>query len=111
MRLAVFLPAALVLAAPAFAADPPNADTYKAVIAHGVVLEVPDMPIEVNFTPDGKFAVPGLATGVWKIDGDKLCTTPNETGMTDCAAYPAGKKSGDRFDLETPNGRVTVRIK
>jgi phage gp45-like len=103
---------ALVLAASPAAAQTVNADTYKAVIAHGVVIVAPEMEIDVTFTPDGKFtAFKGISTGVWRIDGEKLCSTPNETMIESCSVYPAGKKSGDTFDVEAPGTRVTIRIR
>jgi hypothetical protein len=111
--LPILLPAALVAAAPAvFGQTPPaNADTYAAILQHGVVIVTPDLDIDVQFKPDGTFvALGGLSTGVWKIVGDKLCSTPNETLIETCAVYPPGKKSGDTFDLDAPSGRVPVRI-
>ena len=105
------LAALSLMAAPAFA-QAANADTYKDVLAHGVTIMIPDMPIDVTFTADGKFtAMNGLSTGVWKIAGDKLCTTPNETLIENCAVYPAGKKSGDVFDVPTPGGAVSIKIR
>ena len=111
-----FLPlaslAALALSAAPAVAQAANADTYKAVIAHGVVIVAPEMEIDVTFTPDGKFtAFRGMSTGVWRIDGDKMCSTPNETLIESCAVYPAGKKSGDTFELDAPGSRVTIRIR
>ena len=111
-----FLPSAglaalSLMASPAFA-QASNADTYKEVAAHGVTIMIPDMPIDVTFTPDGKFnAMNGASTGVWKVVGDKLCTTPNETLIENCAVYPAGKKSGDVFDVPTPGGNVSIKIR
>jgi hypothetical protein len=113
-----FLPllslASLVLTAtPALAQAPAasNADTYKAIIQHGLILVTPGADIDVKFTPDGRFvAFNGLAKGVWKIVGDKLCTTVDDTQVETCAAYPAGKTSGDQFEFDSPNGRATVRI-
>ena len=110
-----FLPAAglaALLLAPPAVAQVPNADTYKEIIAHGVVIMTPDIEIDVDFSPDGKFtALKGLSTGVWRIDGDKLCSTPNETLMETCTVYPAAKKSGDTFEIEAPTGRVMIRIR
>ena len=104
--------AALALAADPAAAQTANADTYKAVIAHGVVIVAPEMEIDVSFTPDGKFtAFKGISTGVWRIDGEKLCSTPNETLIESCAVYPGGKKSGDTFEVDAPGTRVTIRIR
>jgi hypothetical protein len=101
----------VLLAAPAIA-EPPNADTYKQVVEHGVVLLTNDLEIDVTFTPDGRFkALGGLSKGVWKIVGEKMCSTPDETLIESCAAYPAGKKSGDTFEIEAPTGLVKVKIK
>jgi hypothetical protein len=110
-----FLPIAslttLLLTAPAIA-QAPNADTYKAVIAYGVVIVTPGAEIDVDFSLDGKFkAFKGMSSGVWRIDGEKLCSTPNETLIETCGVYPAGKKSGDTFEIEAPTGRVTIRIR
>ena len=112
-----FLPCLAAISAVALCAGPvaaqaANSDTYKAVIAQGVVIVTPEMEIDVAFTPDGKFsAFRGMSTGVWRIEGDKLCSTPNETLIETCAVYPAGKKSGDTFELDAPGSRVTIRIR
>lgn len=99
-------------ALPAFAQTPAaNADTYREIVAHGVVLVLPEAEIDVQFKPDGTFtALGGLSSGKWRIDGEKLCSTPNETLIETCGVYPAGKKSGDTFEIVAPTGRVTVRI-
>jgi hypothetical protein len=98
--------AAFALAAPAVA------ETLKEVTTHGIILTLGDMDIPVTYTPDGKFsAMDGAVTGVWRIDGEKLCTSstvdPNET----CVAYPRDQKSGDTFVLDTPNGSVQIKIR
>lgn len=101
--------ATLFTAFPAFAQT--NADTYREVVAHGVVMVLPDFEIDVSFKPDGTFtAMTGASTGKWHIDGDKLCSTPDETLIETCAVYPAGKKSGDTFTIPAPHQDVTVRI-
>jgi hypothetical protein len=109
-----FLPTAgllLALAAPAHA-EAANADTYRQVIAHGVVIVTPDLEIDVSFSADGKFtALRGASHGVWRIDGEKLCSTPSETLIESCGVYPAGKKSGDTFAIAAPGGDVTIRIR
>lgn len=108
---ASFLVFALAGATAAAQTPAANADTYAEVIAHGAVIVLPDLEIDVTFMPDGKFtAMGGASTGTWKIVGDKLCSTPNETLMETCGVYPAGKKSGDTFVISGPNGDVTVRI-
>jgi hypothetical protein len=88
-----------------------NADTYRAILARGLFIVTPDAEIDVKFTPDGKFtAFKGLSSGVWRFEGEKLCSTPNETLIETCGVYPAGKKPGDTFEINAPSGRVTVRI-
>ena len=95
------------------AAAPALADTLSEVTSHGIVLELGDMKIPVTYTPDHKFtAMDGQVTGEWRIDGDKLCTSssadPNET----CVAYPKDKKSGDTFQVTSPQGfDVTITIR
>lgn len=98
--------AALALATPA------AAGTYDEVVKNGIVLIVQGMEIDVVYTPDGKFtAMGGQVTGSWKIDGDKFCTSSNFDPNETCTVYPADKKSGDSFELETPQGPVTIKIK
>jgi hypothetical protein len=98
--------AALALASPAAAGTP------EEIVSHGIVLVIQGMEIEVTYTPDGKFtAMDGQVTGTWKIDGDKMCTTSNFDPNETCATYPQDKKSGDTFDLDTPGGPVTIKIK
>ncbi|MDZ4759584.1 MAG: hypothetical protein SGJ21_00745 [Alphaproteobacteria bacterium] len=97
--------ALLAFSAPAFA------DTLTEVTTKGVVLSIQGMEIPVNYTPDGKFtAMDGQVTGTWKIDGAKLCTTSSMQPEETCTEYPAGKVSGDSFDLEGAMGTVTVKI-
>lgn len=105
--------AALIACAPSTLAQTPpaNADTYAAILQHGVVIVTPDFEIDVQFKPDGTFtALGGASKGVWKIVGDKMCSTPDETLIESCAVYPAGKTSGDTFELDAPGARVPVRI-
>ena len=103
-----------VLFAPAALAqgEPANAGTYRAIVQHGVVIVTPDLDIDVTFAPDGTFtALAGASRGVWRIDGEKLCSTPNETLIEACAVYPAGKTSGDVFEIDAPGTKLTIRIR
>ena len=95
---------------------PARAGTLEEVVAHGMVVTIGDMDIDISFTPDGKFTgLEGQLTGAWKIDGDKMCTTSNLDPSESCAVYPKDKKSGDSFDCGHlgkktigDNGTVTV---
>ena len=108
----LLLAAATSFAACSFAATPAAAGTLEEIVAHGIVLTIQGMEIEVTYTPDGKFtAMDGQVTGAWKIDGDKMCTSSNFDPNETCTAYPKDKKSGDSFDLEGPQGSVTIKIK
>lgn len=93
-------------------AEATNAGTYREIIQHGVVIVTPGLDIDVTFMPGGKFtALGGASTGIWRIDGAKLCSTPNETLIEGCAVYPAGKKSGDTFELDASGTKLTIRIR
>ena len=98
-------------AAAAAMALPAHASTLSEVTAHGIVVRIADMDIDVAFTPDGKFtALNGAIAGAWRIDGDKLCTTTAEAGEN-CSVYPADKKSGDTFEVSNEQGSAKVHIK
>ncbi|THD61395.1 hypothetical protein [Phenylobacterium sp.] len=102
--------AAFVL--PLAAALPAAANTAQEIAAHGMIVTIADMVIDLNFTPDGKFnGMDGAITGTWRVDGEKLCTTSNLDPNETCAEYPKDKKSGDSFDLVTPQGSVPIKIK
>lgn len=108
MRLTpTLLLAAAVIAAPAAAAD-----TLQEITTKGAIFSIAGFDLDFNFTPDGKYtAMNGMMKGTWRIDADKLCTTGDDNVET-CIAYPADKKSGDKFDVTHPQGLpVTVRIK
>jgi hypothetical protein len=53
----------------------------------------------------------GQVTGKWRVDGGKLCTSSNFAPDEECVAYPAGKKSGDTFEVQGGQGPATIRIK
>lgn len=100
---------AVAFAAPAFAQQP---TTLQEVTTKGIVLQVQGMDIDVTYKPDGSFtAMDGQVTGKWRIDGEKLCTTSNFAPDEECAVYPAGKKSGDSFDVTGAQGTATIKIK
>ena len=106
MRLLLAGAAFAALAAPAFA------DTIDEIVKHGMVLTVQGMDIDVTYTPDGKFtAMDGQVTGAWKHDGDKLCTSSNFDPNESCTEYPKDKKSGDSFEVTSPQGSATIKIK
>jgi hypothetical protein len=99
---------ALGIAAPAFA----QTTTLQEVTTKGIVMDAGGFTIDVAYTPDGKFtAMDGAVTGTWRIDGEKLCTTSNFNPAEECTVYPAGKKSGDSFEMTGPQGTATITIK
>lgn len=98
---------ATAIAAPAFA------DTLTEVTTKGVVLKVQGMEIPIAYKPDGTFSLEAqgqAVTGKWRIDGAKLCTSSDMQPEERCTEYPAGKVSGDEFEIEGRMGPVTVKI-
>ncbi|MGZ3375535.1 MAG: hypothetical protein ACXU8S_02955 [Phenylobacterium sp.] len=92
------------------AATPAVADTGQEVAAHGMTLKFQGADAVFAFTPDGKVSgMNGRITGTWRIEGDKVCSETN-TAPENCLPLPAGKKSGDSFDVELPAGTATVKI-
>ena len=110
MRKLLIGAALIAFSAPAFA------DTLKEVTTKGIVLSVQGFEIDVLYKADGTFAasMPGdptpVATGKWRIDGDKLCSSTDAT-PEECVAYPKDKKSGDSFDVTGAQGTATIKIK
>jgi hypothetical protein len=47
------------------------------------------------------------SSGTWRIDGDKLFAKGDEIWV----AYPADKKSGDKFELDSPASPIPARLK
>lgn len=91
--------------------------TLQNVTTRGITMSVMGLQIPVTYTPDGKFTAtpPGQKVeGVWRIDGERLCTRTGADAEV-CAVYPAGKKSGDTFEVPGAMGpqmgtiRVTIR--
>lgn len=108
MRSLMLATAAVALAAPAFAQ---GATTLQEVTTKGIVLDVGGFIVDVDYKPDGTFsAMDGAATGKWRIDGEKLCTSTDAT-PEECVVYPAGKKSGDSFEVTGAQGTAMVKIK
>ena len=103
---------AAFIAAPAFA----QTTTLQELTTKGMIMDAGGMKFDVAYKPDGSLAVTmdgadvGL-TGTWRIDGDKLCTTSNFNPVEECAVYPAGKKSGDSFEVTGSQGTAMVTIK
>lgn len=88
------------------------ANTLDQVTTKGLTIMINGNPVDIDFKPNGTFSMlNGLLTGKWRIDGNKLCTTGDADGKETCNVYPAGKKSGDKFTLDTPNGPLAVQIK
>ena len=109
----------LALAAPAFAQAVP--DTLKEVTTKGIILTIDQVgDIDITYKADGTWvgknealegAIGGPLTGKWKIEDGKLCTEADiMPGMT-CSAYPAGKKSGDTFEVTGDQGTAKIKIK
>ena len=116
MRLTTLALAAL-LAAPAFAQETPAApaplsDTVKMIVEKGMKIAVGDMEFDLSFKPDGVYVDAGSGEGgKYRVDGKKLCMTPDALGQELCNDYPDGKKTGDKFELTSDFGPLTVTMK
>lgn len=112
MKLRLALLAAAMIAAPAFAQEPPS-ETIKNVIEKGVSMDAQGNVGEIEYKPDGTFSgFDGMFSGTYKADGNKLCITVEAFGLVDaCQAYPDGKKSGDTFELTSDMGTMQVTIR
>jgi len=109
MRPFVLAVAAIALATPAYAQDK---TTLEHVTTRGIVLSAGGFEVDVAYKPDGTFtAMDGEVTGKWRVDGGKLCTSSNFAPAEECVGYPAGKKSGDSFEVQGGQGPATIRIK
>ena len=112
-RIAIVLAAAF--AAPAFAQEPapaPASDTVAAILAKGMKIAVADMEFDLAFNPDGTYADAASGEGGrYRVDGKKLCMTPDALGTELCNDYPDGKKAGEMFELMSDFGPLTVTMK
>jgi hypothetical protein len=109
MRSSVLAVTAMMLATPAFAQAQTTLDH---VTTRGIVLSAGGMDVDVSYKPDGSFtAMDGQVTGKWRVEGVKLCTSSNFAPAEECVAYPAGKTSGDSFEVQGGQGPATIRIK
>jgi len=118
MRLTTFALAAALLAGPAVAQDAapalaPPSDTMQAIVAKGMIMSVMGMEGDMTFTPDGNFSgFDGQFAGTYKVDGAKLCLTVPGMIENQCTEYPVGKKSGDKFIIQSPDiGDIDITIR
>jgi hypothetical protein len=102
--------AAVAASALALFATAASAETLDDFVAKGGLITIEGLPpLDIKFT-DGKFSLmQGLMSGTYKVDGDKLCLKGDDGNET-CTVYPKGKKSGDTFDVEMPQGKASVKI-
>ena len=108
MRIILPIASAAVLAAPVVAQEP---TTLQYVTTKSVIMKVGGMEIPVTYKPDGTFtAMDGAVTGKWKVVGETMCSTNNMDPNEACISYPAGKKPGDEFEIQSPQGPVTILI-
>lgn len=109
MKRSIAVAAFAAIATPAFAQ---GTTTLQEVTTKGIVLSAGGFEVDVTYKPDGSFtAMDGQVTGKWRIDGENLCTSSNFEPTESCVAYPAGKKSGDSFDVTSAAGTATIKIK
>ncbi len=92
---------------------PSMSDTVKAVTDNGIEMKVPSgLTFDFSYNPDGSLGGNlGIVGGMWAADGAKLCIEVPDYAERQCLTYPDGKKAGDRFTIDTPNGPISVFIR
>ncbi len=102
----------MLAAAPSLAQTPaaPN-DTIQAIIAKGDALDVMGTVYTLTYSADGTYKDDQGSGGKWRADGDKLCINPDAIGQELCSVYPGGKKSGDKFEIQSDFGAMMITIK
>ena len=118
LKLTIAVAALATFAAPVLAQTPapaapaaPPIDTIVAIVEKGDVLDVMGMPYTLTYKPDGSYTDDQGSGGKWRADGAKLCITPDAIGQELCSEYPTGKKSGDKFEITSDFGPMTITIK
>ncbi len=106
------LPAVILVSALGSPALAQEMTTLQHMVAKGIVVKFPGVDLDVTYLPDGRFtAMSGTVTGTWRIDGDALCAKATTDPAEACTRYPAGKKPGDEFTVDGPQGGVvTIQI-
>jgi len=97
---------------PAPAPGAPASDTVKEIIAKGSKIDVGGAVYEQAYKPDGSYT--GAAedqSGKYRVDGKKLCLTPDALGQELCNEHPDGKKSGDTYEITSDFGPMSFTIK
>jgi len=103
--------ATLALCLPALAQAAPASDTVKVAVEHGTKIDVMGMIYEQTYKADGSYTGAGDdAGGKYRVDGKKLCLTPDALGQELCMEYPDGKKSGDTFEVQSDFGPMNITI-
>jgi hypothetical protein len=106
--IASLAPMMIVLAA---AAQTPASDTIQVMLEKGAVFQVDN--VAYGFAPkaDGSYGDgKGGPGGAYRVVGASLCLTPATYGQEVCFELPAGKKSGDTFDVQAADGQALVTI-
>ena len=112
LKLGAASAATLALCMPALAQAAVASDTVKAAVEHGTKIDVMGMVYEQTYKADGTYAGAGDdGGGKYRVDGKKVCLTPEALGQELCMDYPDGKKSGDSFEVQSDFGAMTITIK
>lgn len=103
-------PAAAALATAKPVTTAPVDSTLGQIITKGMTMNLADMEFVFSFKPaDGTFETAAFAGKYW-VEATRLCFDIPDVGYNACSEYPAGKKSGDKFGIETANGAADVKI-
>jgi hypothetical protein len=103
----------MLAAVPVIAQTPaPPSDTVKEIIAKGSKIDVQGQVYEQTYKADGTYAgADASQNGKYRVDGKKLCLTPDALGQELCNEHPDGKKSGDTYEITSDFGPMNFTIK
>lgn len=81
-----------------------EAGTGDELVAKGATVTAGEMSYTISFNDDGSYATSTGETGVYALNADEICLTP-DGGAERCVSLPSGNGSGSTFDVAGPDGR------
>lgn len=84
------------------------AGTGKTLVEKGATVTAGEMSYGIAFAADGSYSATTGETGTYTLEGDTMCLTPSSGEGERCVELPAGKGSGDSFEVAGPGGRAAT---
>jgi len=64
--------------------------------------------VEVIFDANGSYETNTESSGLWTVNGEKLCTMKTGTTIESCGALPFGKAVGDSWETSDRTGAPVI---